>query len=487
MPRLENPSQLSVEENLRSLQLPSQLKVPKHRPSWLFRVKLLSDIVFKTRGGIIALFLAFMAILSGRSWPLLNTNINTSSALPAGETKQVKRIESTQVAVSTQAVTLHTAKRENVSTSLTLIGTVVPQSLVNVMPALNGLPIVEMRVDSGDRVSAGQVLAVLDTSVLQAQLRQAEANLTQAQTTVQQQDAALTEAQVLQQAALVDMNRYGSLFEAGAISQEQLGSRQVQALTARQQVQVANASLENAQANIDGKAAEIERIKALISQSIVTAPVSGTIAERFVTLGETASASTALYSLIEHNQLALELRTEQAQLSEIALGMPVMIDAVDGGASLALTGTVDEIKPLLDAQKRQAVVKVLLSELGDQLRAGMFLRATVQTDTRRNIVVPASAVVTQPDGQSVVFTLRDVVEGDAGDRTGTVKVNRVEVGARENSFSAQGLGQGLGQPEQDGYAEILSGLTVGDQVVVGGASYLQVGDDVSIVAEDMGI
>lgn len=483
MTRLENPSPTAVEESLRSLQLPSQLKVPRHRPSWLFRVKLLSDILFKTRGGIIALFVALAAILSGRFLPL------STAILSTGEARQTEAqkgaLESTQATASTQAVTLQTAEAKSIDTSLTMTGTVVPQNLVNVMPSLSGLPIVEMRADSGDYVSAGQVLALLDTSVLQAQLQQAEANLAQAQTSVQQQNATLTEAQVLQQAALVDVDRYVSLFEAGAISQEQLGSRQVQALTARQQVEVAQASLENARANIDSKAAEIERIKALISQAVVTAPISGTIAERFATLGDTVNASTPLYSIIENNQLALELRPEQAQLAEIELGMPVAISAANSASAvngkttaLSLIGSVDEIEPLLDAQSRQAIVKVLLPKSSDKLRAGMFLQAAVQTNTRRSVVVSTSAVITQPNGQSVVFTLRELNKDSSGDRTGTVEANLVEVGKRTTGSIGQQLTQ------EEGYAEILSGLSVGDQVVVGGASYLQADEVVTIVAEN---
>lgn len=454
--------QLTTEYELRSPQLSSQLKTPRHRPSWLFRVKLLSDILFRTRGGVIALFIALFAMFSGRVW-------NVTGAFWSAKNMEAQPAQSVDSTV--QAVTLHTAKIENISTSLTLTGTVVPQNLLNIASPLSGLPIEQMRVEIGDRVSVGQVLAVLDGSVLQAQLQQAEANLAQAKSELQQQRAALTQAQVLQQAAVVDASRYSSLFDAGAISQEQLGNRQIQALTTRQQVEVANANLESAQANIHSKAADIERIKALMAQTIISAPNAGTVAERFATIGDTANTSSPLYSIIENHQLILELRPEQAQLPSLEPGMPVNISATDSEQLMPIVSTIDTIEPTLDAQSRQATVKVRLPNSNNRLRAGMFLQAEVLTGNRRSIVVPADAIVTQPNGSALVFTISDLSQNGIG----SVQPNTVEVAERS--------GQLAGQPERFEFAEILSGLPIGSQVVVGGASYLQAGDEVAVVSE----
>lgn len=461
MTRIEQPASTSI-------------KTPRHRPSWLFRVKLLSDVLFRTRGGVIALLIAVLAVISGRHLNLLSAFSPADNA----DNETVQTANST-----TQSVTLHTAQLGNISTSLTLTGTVVPDNLLNITAPLSGLPIEQMRVASGDRVSAGETLAVLDSSVLQAQLQQAKANLAQATTELQRQEAVLTQSQVLQEAAMVDAARYGSLFEAGAISQEQLGTRQIQALTTRQEVAVANANLENAQANIDSQASEIARIEALMTQTVVTAPVAGTIAERFATIGDTASPSNPLYSLIENHQLVLELSPEQEQLADLALGMPVTISATDsatgGKQSLSFTSRIDAIEPVLDAQSRQATVKVPLPESSDQssnqLLSGMFLQAKISTGTRRRVVVPADAVVTQPDGQALVFTLSNVSEEGIGE----IQANTVEVADRSVAVS-----QNADPSSPSEQVEILSGLTAGSQVVVGGSRYLQAGDMARVVKRE---
>lgn len=465
MTRIEQPPK-EILEQLASV----AVKTPRHRPSWLFRVKLLSDILFKTRGGVAVLFIAVLAVISGRYW-------NVVGAFSPVEKAQN---ETAQAANPTaQAVTLHTVQLENISTSLTLTGTVVPKNLLNIAAPLSGLPIKQMRVASGDRISAGETLAVLDSSVLQAQLQQAKANLAQAKTELQRQEAVLTQSQVLQEAAMVDAARYGSLFEAGAISQEQLGTRQIQALTTRQEVAVANANLENARAKIDSQASEITRIEALMTQTVITAPVAGTIAERFATIGDTASPSDPLYSLIENHQLVLELSPEQEQLTDLALGMPVTVSATNsamsGKQSLSLTSQIDAIEPTLNAQSRQATVKVPLPDSGNQLLSGMFLQAKILTGTRRHVVVPTDAVVTQPDGRALVFTLSNVSEANMGE----VQANTVEVAERSVAVS-----QSSAPSSPSEQIEILSGLTAGSQVVVGGSRYLQAGDIVRVVNKE---
>ncbi|MEL6352623.1 MAG: efflux RND transporter periplasmic adaptor subunit [Cyanobacteria bacterium J06627_28] len=467
MTRLDRKSdQKATEDKLRSLRLPSRLGTPRHRPSWLFRLRLLQTWVFRTRGSVIALLLAAVAILASRGWNLTESLNSESLNSANGVKNEAVQSETTS---ANQSVTLHIAEFESVRSSLTLTGTVIPRNLSNVSPTLSGLQISEMRVESGDRVSPGQVLAVLDNSVLQAQLKQAEANLAQAQTELQQQAAALTQAQVLQQAAIVDMNRYGSLFEAGAISEEQLGNRQIQALTTRQQVEVVASNLESARSNIDSKAADIERIKALMAQTLITTPVAGTIAERFATAGDAASAGDPLYSLIEAHQLTLKLHPNQDQLPNIEPGMPVTISAVSNDEpSLSLTGRIDTIEPTLDAQSRQATVKVSLPELSDRLRPGMFLQAKIITGQRRSIVVPADAVVTQPDGQALVFTADKATANRV-----RVEANAVEVADRSGELAGS-----------SDSVEILSGLSAGSQVVIGGASYLQAGDVVAVIAEN---
>ncbi|MEN8445488.1 MAG: efflux RND transporter periplasmic adaptor subunit, partial [Cyanobacteria bacterium J06555_13] len=312
------------------------------------------------------------------------------------------------------------------------------------------------------------VLAVLDNRILRSQLAQAEARMAQAQSDLQQKTAVLNQAEVLEQAAATEVSRYATLYAQGAISQEQLGQRQVNTLSAQQNVAAARAALDSAHAIIASQMADISRVQAQLDQAVVVAPTAGTIAERLTTLGNTATVDTPIYSLIEDSQLMLAVTPSQAQLRQIEVGSTVAISTTDTNNPLQLRGEVDTIEPTIDANSRQALVKISLpeeavSETGNRLHSGMFLRAQLVTGRRRSVVVPATAVIAQPDGTAVVYTV-----SDRADSPTTVSANWVTVASR---------------PAGDNTVEVVAGLEPGSRVVVGGASYIQPGDTVTTVPQ----
>jgi HlyD family secretion protein len=223
-----------------------------------------------------------------------------------------------------QTVTVASVESNSIDRTLEATGTVYANDMLPVMPKATGLQIVEVLVDEGDYVEAGQVLAVLDNSVLQTQIDRAQSQVTSANSTVAQAEAGVAQAQstreemaadiaqaqagVLQaqaertaaeagiaqaragveqaqasleraQASLAqaqrEFDRYRNLAAEGAISQQELDFRQTDVSTAQEDVQVAEANLAaaytqvsnaqaqvaNAQAGIDHAYAQVENAK----------------------------------------------------------------------------------------------------------------------------------------------------------------------------------------------------------------------------------
>ncbi len=443
----------------------SQLGTPIHKPSLIGRIGTQVRLLWGPKSLFLGLAVSWLAFGGGR---FLVAQVQENQA----EQADVDTASNTALTAATdrapaQSVTLQTAQLATVESSLSLTGTVVPKDLLRVTPAVSGLPIVEMRVRAGDRVQTGQIIAILDSSLLQADLAQAEANLAQAQAELEQQEVAFAQAQVLQAAAGVDVSRYSSLYREGAVSQEQLGTRQIEAATAQGNVAVAAANIDSARASVASRLAEINKIQAQRSQTVVTAPTDGIVAERLMTIGDTASASTPLYSLIENGQLELALEPSQAQLEQIQVGAPVVMSAAadrspEQNSELTVQGSVRTIDPTLDADSRQATVRVSIND-ERQLRPGMFLQAEMVTGRRRSVVIPAAAAIAQPDGTTLVYTLGS---------DNKVQANPVEVASQISSTTSKAE-----QPT----VEVLSGVSAGSQIIVGGASYLQDGDTVDAV------
>lgn len=361
--------------------------------------------------------------------------------------------------VASASVTTARSQTAPIRQTITTNGTVEAFDLLSVAPRASGLQILSVEVREGDRVSAGQVLAILDSSVLEAQLEQARSQVTAAQAQVAQAEAERAQSAASLAEARESLNRYATLYGKGAISQEELTSRRTEVATAEQTVGADAAAIESAQANVRSRQAEVDQLNTQLSQTEVLAPASGIIAEKTATVGDIAAAGTPLFKIISGDQLELAVKVPQTQLARISLGAPVQISS-DADPSLKLEGSVRSIDPTVDSQTRQATAKIGLPG-SDRLRPGMFLKAAIVTGSRQGVVVPAEAVLPQPDGGFVVYTVS--AEGKAVART-------VEVGDRLPATD-----------DTPARTEISSGLQANVPVVVEGASYVQDGDIVEVV------
>lgn len=361
--------------------------------------------------------------------------------------------------VSSASVTTVRAESAPIRETITASGTVEAFDLLSVAPKASGLQIEAVTVREGDRVSAGQVLAVLDNSVMSAQMDQAEAQVSAALAQVTQAEAQAAEARAQAAEAQESYDRYAALYAQGAVSQEELSSRRTQLATAQQAVGSDVAAIESAEATVRSRRAEVAQINTQMGQTEVVAPESGVIAEKTATVGDIAAAGTPLFKIISGDRLELALSVPQSQLAKVNVGTTVQITS-GSDENLQLQGTVRSIDPTLDAQSRKATVNVGLPG-SDKLRPGMFLQAAIVTGSRQGVVVPAEAVLPQSNGGFVVYELN---------ADNTVRAKTVDVGDRTPATG-----------NTPAMIEITAGLRPNTPVVVEGASYLQDGDLVDVV------
>ncbi|MEL7034668.1 MAG: efflux RND transporter periplasmic adaptor subunit [Cyanobacteria bacterium J06592_8] len=423
--------------------------------------------------------------------------------------------------VSTQTVTVAPVELATVTRKLDVTGTVEAYDLLPVLPQANGLQIQQVLVDEGDFVEAGELLAVLDNSILRSQiaqaiasvesersavrqrqadrvraeaaLAQAEANLAETRSALVQNEARLGEAIANLEQAEREVERYQSLNDEGAISLQELETRITSAKTAKESVRVAEANISSAEArikssqasvfsaradidsatatirtaeaNVRNRQASVDQLQTQLQQTEVRAPANGVIAERIARIGDVTNGTEELFKIIAENQLELHAKVPETQLAQIQLGVPVAITS-DADPNLRVQGIVREIAPLIDPQSRKATVKIDLPPLGaipdSFLRPGMFLRAAISTSSTQGLKIPAKAVVPQADGSAIVYRITN---------NDTVQATRVEVGEIRGNF-----GGDLTQAK----VEIQSGLNLGDRIVVSGAAYLKDGDAVNV-------
>jgi RND family efflux transporter MFP subunit len=296
----------------------------------------------------------------------------------------------------------------------------------------NGLRLKEVRVNVGDAVKAGQVLAVFASETVNADVAQARAAVAEANATASDAAANAKRAQTLQR--------------TGALSEQQINQYLTTADTARARVESARATLDAQQLRL--------------TQTRVLAPDDGVISSRTATVGSVVGVGTELFKLIRKGRLEWRAEVTSAELGRIAPGTKVKVTAPSGAT---LDGTVRMIAPTVDPQTRNALVYVDLPVAADSampVKAGMFAHGDFVLGESAAVTVPQQSVLLR-DGFSYVFQLRDR-NGD----TGHVVQAKVQTGRR--------LGEQV---------EIVGGLTPDAQVVVRGAAFLTDGDMVRVVDE----
>ncbi|NJL78212.1 MAG: efflux RND transporter periplasmic adaptor subunit [Richelia sp. SM2_1_7] len=429
--------------------------------------------------------------------------------------------QSTQPVASAMTVTLATAESTTVARNLSVTGTVGASELTPVLPQANGLQIKQISVKQGDSVNQGQVMAILDDSLLQDQIRQAKAeiesqeaevasrqadlasqqatlestraNVVSNQATVQQRQADLAQAKARLKEAERNYQRNQQLSNQGAISKQLFETAETNLATAREAVRIAEANIRSAQAGVTSAQASIgsaqagvssdmarvnsakagvksaiarmQQLKTQLGQTIVRAPVSGTVAEKLARVGDitgvppqtqvgtVVGGSQKLFSIIRNGNLELQAEVPTVQLSQIKVGASAKI-TTDADNRVQLQGQVRAIEPIVNQQRREAMVKIDLPAT-DLLKPGMFARAAIITDTNTGIAVPQKAVLPQTDGSAIVFVLG---------KDDIVSSQKVETG----------------EILKGGKIEIKSGLQPGVNVVVDGAGYLKDGDKVRV-------
>ena len=361
-----------------------------------------------------------------------------------------------QVPPPTQTVTVAAAQTNQIARKLQTTGSIAARELIPVLPQANGLQIKQILAEEGQEVKAEQVIAVLDDSVLRAQIDGAKADVASKQATVQQRQAALEQARATAADAQSKFERYETLANSGAISRQELETRSTTATTAREAVSSAGASIATAQADVRSSVARVQQLQTQLAQTLVRAPTSGIIAEKVAKIGDVSNGTQRIFTIISNGALELQAQVPENQLPQIRIDATAEVTS-DTDSRIRLEGRVRDIAPLVNAQSRQAIVKIDVPPTGF-LRPGMFARAAITTTTNLVVTVPNKAVLPQPDGSALVFLL-------SGEDK--VQARKVEVGEVVNTSNV----------------EIKKGLQAGDRVVVAGAGYLKDGDRIRIASQ----
>lgn len=290
---------------------------------------------------------------------------------------------------------------------------------------ISNLLLTEVRVNVGDRVQKGQVLARISNDTVEAALSESRAEVAEA-------EAMLSEARA-------NGDRARQLQATGFLSAQHIN----QYLTAEK----------TALARLNAARARMQAEQLRLAQTTVRAPDAGVISARTATVGSMAQPGQELFRLIRGGRLEWRAEVSAADLGKLTPGVAATLTAPDGARA---QGRVRMVAPTVDPQTLNGLVYVDLpiAGTGNILRAGTFARGEFELGRARVMSLPQSAVLLR-DGFSYVFRL---------DGQNTVAQTKVAVGQR--------MGDQI---------EIVSGIAADARVVASGAGFLADGDRVRVV------
>lgn len=333
-----------------------------------------------------------------------------------------------QAVLSVETVT---PSQDDIGNTLSADGTISAKDTANVSAKVNGVAIERILVEEGERVKAGQVLAIFDTDVAQQQVLQAEADVAEA-------EATLTNAKA-------DAARVLPLLDIDAISKQEADRYRTSELRAKAALQASKSRL-NSQ-------------RLTLNNATVVAPVSGVISEKIIEVGQVAG-SEPLFTIIKNGILEWQADIDPKLIGEVKVGTLVKVSLPQGQSVM---GEVRRIAPTA-ADNRQITIYASLAD-NSNARAGMYQTGEFLLGSASTQTVPNSAIVSN-DGYDYVMLITAMETRD-GKTLGRIKRQRVTLGER--------LGDNVA---------VIEPLPNDSRLVKQGGSFLNDGDLVRIVATE---
>ena len=360
-----------------------------------------------------------MTLRKSTLWPALAA-LSLAGVLPAGRAADDKKPAAAPRPALT--VTLVQPQQAVLPQVLTANGNIAAWQEASIGTEANGLRLADVRVNVGDVVKRGQVLATFSPDTINADLAQIK--------------AAVAEAEATLADATSNAQRARDLQATGALSTQQIN----QYLTAES----------TARARLEAQRALAQMQALRLRQTQVLAPDNGVISARSATVGAVLPAGQELFRIIRQGRLEWRAELPSSDLGAVKPGQAVRVVPASGGA---IEGRVRMVAPTVDPQTRNGLVYVDLPAPG-AARAGMFARGEFNIGSGSALTLPQAAVLMR-DGFSYVFR----VGADS-------KVSQIKVGT----------GRRVGER-----VEISGGLDAAARVVAAGGGFLADGDLVRVV------
>ena len=384
-----------VEDN----KLPVESELPPYRQSDARTSKPLSDKPLSKFPlwllPVLAIVLV-IGVLVGKYW---GNDEEASNESPVANSVQNDSANLKDASIEQAVLSVETVlpSQDNIGSTLSADGTINAKDVANVSAKVNGVAIERILVEEGQRVKAGQILAVFDTDAMEQQVLQAEADVAEAEATLAN--------------ATADAARVLPLIDIDAISKQEADRYRTSKL--------------QAQASLQASKARLSTQRLSVNNANVVAPVSGIISEKMAEVGMVAGGDP-LFTIIKGGILEWRADIDPKLIGKVNVGTPVQV-SLPGDDSVM--GQVSRIAPTADNNRQITIYASLAANA--KVRAGMYQTGEFLLGSSSAQTVPNSAIVSN-DGYDYVMLVTNIStkDGKNGHNIGRIKQQRVTLGER---------------------------------------------------------
>ena len=361
-----------------------------------------------------------------------------------------------QSMVPTVAVAL--ASRGPIRSSITLSGAFRPYQEVDVHAKVAGY-IRHIYVDVGDKVKEKQTLAILEVPELNAQVAGANADIRRSEDAIHraEQDVKRAESTYAAYHAAYTRLKQASAARPGLIAEQELDDSMAHDHEAEAQVGSARAALAEAQSGLTMANATQDRYASLQAYARITAPFSGVVTKRYADTGSLIQAGTAsdtqampVVRLVEWSRLRLVVPVPESAVPDLQLGQA--IDVVVPALGRTIKGKVARFADALNEETRTMHTEIDVENPDDTLVGGMYAETTLVLHQKDSVVTVPIQAVKRIGTNGTVFVV---------DKSGIVGERSIKLGV-----------------DSGARIEVISGVSDGDQVIVGNLNAVQAGQHV---------
>lgn len=416
---------------------------------------------------VVFLFIVIIGFLAFRI-------INTLKERQQEEAQKSQVIEEIVIPVRTALV-----EKGEVNSFLKVTGVVEANETVRVTSEIMGQA-KEIKVKDSEKVKKGDVLIVLGNEQIKIQVAQAQATLDSIQASsdkiksgarpqeIKQAESAVLQAKINRDGAEENYLRMEKLFSEKAISEQQYEQAKNQYEIADAQYQSARESyelviegaseedLKSFEAQVRQAKAALDLAKYQLKNTQITAPISGKATSITVSSGEMISPSMPLLTIIDVSRIFVKVGISEKDISKIKIGQTVVLE-IDAFPEEIFKGEVVSKGVAVDQISKTLEVKIEILQPEVDIPIGVFARGDILVKTNKNaLIIPSSALSRKKDG-IYVYVIEE----------GIARQKEVELGII-----------------QDERVEILSGLSVGQEIVVSGNQELEDGLEVNVLSKE---